>query len=260
MSGGRHSEDIGRPPAVKAEGQTVAKQHQYSLNTPSLHKPTARNTPMLSFQPHHINISTEHPSVSGRIFLHIPKLSGKKFHFVSLTLHLRLKEAISWTRQDLDTFETEKQSWAQTVWDKTVQLAFQDRQVEEGDDSFAVVNEPKTGGRLVDVAADEWRWEWLVPVTEHEVRPESFEGSMGTVWYELEAKCLFRWDEVGPDGTVESVHPSTQSLDIAMNSRKNSGYSLGRAQTGSTMLLKGLEGEKMCVLPTWPPFQSRKLK
>ncbi|KAI9240148.1 MAG: hypothetical protein BYD32DRAFT_189318 [Podila humilis] len=242
MSGGRQSEDIGRPPVVKAEGQMVANQHQYSLNTPGSHKPTARNTPMLSFQPHHINISTEYPSVSGRIFLHIPKLAGKKFHFVSLALHLRLKEAISWTRQDLDTFETEKQSWAQTVWDKTVQLAFQDRQVEEGDDSFAVVKEPKTGGRLVDVAADEWRWEWLVPVTEHEVRPESFEGSMGTVWYELEAKCLFRWDEVGPDGTVESVHPSTQSLDLAMNSRKNSGYSIGRVQTGSTMLLKGLEG------------------
>ncbi|KAG0338669.1 hypothetical protein BG000_003605 [Podila horticola] len=243
MSGGRLSEDIGRPPAVRAEvGQSAAKQQQHHLpNNPSPHKPTARNTPMLSFQPHHTDISTEHPSVSGRIFLHIPKLAGKKFHFVSLALHLRLKEAISWTRQDLDTFETEKQSWAQTVWDKKVQLAFQDRQVEEGDDSFAVVNEPKAGGRLVDVAADEWRWEWLVPVTEHEVRPESFEGSMGTVWYELEAKCLFRWDELGPDGTVESVHPSTQSLDLAMSSRKNSGYGLGRAQTGSTMLLKGLE-------------------
>ncbi|KAG0038422.1 hypothetical protein BGZ82_000246 [Podila clonocystis] len=197
---------------------------------------------MLSFQPHHTDISTEHPSVSGRVFLHIPKLAGKKFHFVSLALHLRLKEAISWTRQDLDTFETEKQSWAQTVWDKKVQLAFQDCQVEEGDDSFAVVKEPKTGGRLVDVAADEWRWEWLVPVTEHEVRPESFEGSMGTVWYELEAKCLFRWDEIGTDGTVESAHPSTQALDLAMSSKKNSGYGLGHVQTGSTMLLKGLEG------------------
>ncbi|KAG0020552.1 hypothetical protein BGZ81_009293 [Podila clonocystis] len=197
---------------------------------------------MLSFQPHHTDISTEHPSVSGRIFLHIPKLAGKKFHFVSLALHLRLKEAISWTRQDLDTFETEKQSWAQTVWDKKVQLPFQDCQVEEGDDSFAVVKEPKTGGRLVDVAADEWRWEWLVPVTEHEVRPESFEGSMGTVWYELEAKCLFRWDEIGTDGTVESAHPSTKSLDLAMNSKKSSRYGLGHVQTGSTMLLKGLEG------------------
>ncbi|KAF9335496.1 hypothetical protein BG006_011352 [Podila minutissima] len=197
---------------------------------------------MLSIQPHHTDISTEHPSVSGRVFLHIPKLAGKKFHFVSLTLHLRLKEAISWTRQDLDTFESEKQSWAQTVWDKKVQLSFQDHQAEEGDDSFAVVKEPRTGGRLVDVAADEWRWEWLVPVTEHEVRPESFEGSMGTVWYELEAKCLFRWDELGPDGTVESAHPSTQSLDLAMDSRKNSGYALGRVQSGSTLLLKGLEG------------------
>lgn len=245
MSGGRLSEDIGRQPAVRVEvGQSAAKQQQHHFpNNPSPHKPTARNTPMLSFQPHHTDISTEHPSVSGRIFLHIPKLAGKKFHFVSLALHLRLKEAISWTRQDLDTFETEKQSWAQTVWDKKVQLAFRDRQVEEGDDSFAVVNEPKAGGRLVDVAADEWRWEWLVPVTEHEVRPESFEGSIGTVWYELEAKCLFRWDELGPDGTVESVHPSTQSLDLAMSSRKNSGYGLGRAQTGSTMLLKGLEGK-----------------
>ncbi|KAG0075451.1 hypothetical protein BGZ93_003761 [Podila epicladia] len=244
MSGGRPSEDIGRPPAVRAEaGQSAAKnQHYPPSNNSSSHKPTARNTPMLSFQPHHTDISTVHPSVSGRIFLHIPKLAGKKFHFVSLALHLRLKEAISWTRQDLDTFESEKQSWAQTVWDKKVQLSFEDCQVEEGDDSFAVVKEPKTGGRLVDVAADEWRWEWLVPVTEHEVRPESFEGSMGTVWYELEAKCLFRWDELGPDGTVESIHPSTQSLDLAMNSRKNSGYGLDRVQSGSTLLLKGLEG------------------
>lgn len=208
---------------------------------------------MLSIQPHHTDISTEHPSVSGRVFLHIPKLAGKKFHFVSLTLHLRLKEAISWTRQDLNTFESEKQSWAQTVWDKKVQLSFQDHQAEEGDDSFAVVKEPRTGGRLVDVAADEWRWEWLVPVTEHEVRPESFEGSMGTVWYEIEAKCLFRWDELGPDGTVESAHPSTQSLDLAMDSRKNSGYGLGRVQSGSTMLLKGLEG-KQGALPTLTSF------
>ncbi|KAF9934919.1 hypothetical protein BGZ67_003632, partial [Mortierella alpina] len=172
-------------------------------------KPSARNTPMLSFQPHHTEISTDRPSVSGRLLLHIPKIAGKKFHFVSLALHLRLKEAIAWTRQDLVSFEIEKQDWSQTVWDRKIMLLFQDRQVEEGREEFvAVVKEPsKFGGHSgksgrFEVAVDEWRWEWLMPVTAYEVRPESFEGTMGNVWYELEAKCLFRWDEVDQEGNV----------------------------------------------------------
>ncbi|KAF9574758.1 hypothetical protein EC968_005544 [Mortierella alpina] len=172
-------------------------------------KPSARNTPMLSFQPHHTEISTDRPSVSGRLLLHIPKIAGKRFHFVSLALHLRLKEAIAWTRQDLVSFEIEKQDWSQTVWDRKIMLQFQDRQVEEGGEEFvAIVKEPsKSGGYSgksgrIEVAADEWRWEWLIPVTAQEVRPESFEGTMGNVWYELEAKCLFRWDEVDHEGNI----------------------------------------------------------
>ncbi|KAF9984294.1 hypothetical protein BGZ65_000706 [Modicella reniformis] len=180
---------------------------------------------MLSFQLHHAEISTDQPSVSGRMLLYIPKLHGKKFHFVSLILVLRLKESIAWVRQDLVSFEIEKQSWSQTVWDKRIVLPFQDRQAEEGrDETFvAVVKEPSKGtkGARVEIPAHEWRWEFLIPVTEHDVRPESFEGSMGAVWYELEAKCLFRWDDVDKDGhvvegsgdplsqTVESVYDTT---------------------------------------------------
>lgn len=172
-------------------------------------KPSARNTPMISFQPHHTEISTDRPSVSGRLYLHIPKIPGKKFRFVSLTLQLRLKEAMAWTRQDLVTFEIEKQNWSQTVWERKIDLPYQDRQAEESDEPYvAVVKEPtsKSQQGRIEIAADEWRWEWLMPVTDKEVRPESFEGSMGNVWYELEAKCLFRWDDVDKDGNVK---PST---------------------------------------------------
>ncbi|KAF9168523.1 hypothetical protein DFQ26_006682 [Actinomortierella ambigua] len=228
-----------------------------SPNDTHAQKPTARNTPMLSFQLHHTEMSTDRPSVSGRLLLHIPRLHGKKFHFVSLALHLRLKEAIAWTRQDLVTFEIERQSWSQTVWDKKMVLPFQDKQVEEGPDGYMTcrVREPlasdglasigigsSSGGAAaaavaagattagssrqrardatVDIAADEWRWEWLMPVTRQEVRPESFEGSMGTLWYELEAKCLFRWDEVDEQGRVkETLFPSTQAVDAILDAR-----------------------------------------
>ncbi|CAO3572414.1 unnamed protein product [Mortierella alpina] len=215
---GRHSIALLKKKKASAHG----RHNDPILLTPSdttPQKPSARNTPMLSFQPHHTEISTDRPSVSGRLLLHIPKIAGKRFHFVSLALHLRLKEAIAWTRQDLVSFEIEKQHWSQTVWDRKIMLQFQDRQVEEGNEEFvAVVKEPsKSGGYSgksgrIEVAADEWRWEWLMPVTAHEVRPESFEGSMGNVWYELEAKCLFRWDEVDHEGNlvVESTanHPA----------------------------------------------------
>ncbi|KAG0368267.1 hypothetical protein BC939DRAFT_503936 [Gamsiella multidivaricata] len=202
-------------------------------------KPSARNTPMLSFQPHHTEISTHRPSVSGRLFLHIPKLAGKQFHFVSLALHLRLKESIAWTRQDLVTFKIEKRDWSQTVWDKKMVLPYQDRQVEEGSEPYvAVVKEPSKGKNRIEIAADEWRWEWLVPVTENEVRPESFEGSMGNVWYELEAKCLFRWDDVDKDGNVEAAKSSPQTLETTFDSMIGSG---SNRHNGSA-LLKGLEG------------------
>ncbi|KAF9142944.1 hypothetical protein BGX30_001770 [Mortierella sp. GBA39] len=201
-------------------------------------KPSARNTPMISFQPHHTEISTDRPSVSGRLYLHIPKIPGKKFHFVSLTLQLRLKEAMAWTRQDLVSFEIEKQNWSQTVWERKINLPYQDRQVEEGDEPYvAVVKEPssKTHQGRIAIAADEWRWEWLMPVTEKEVRPESFEGSMGNVWYELEAKCLFRWDDVDKDGNVV---PSThRTYETSAESLAGHGSERSPAAT----LLKAVE-------------------
>ncbi|KAF9545109.1 hypothetical protein EC957_011264 [Mortierella hygrophila] len=201
-------------------------------------KPSARNTPMISFQPHHTEISTDWPSVSGRLYIHIPKIPGKKFHFVSLTLQLRLKEAMAWTRQDLVSFEIEKQNWSQTVWERKINLPYQDRQVEEGDEPYvAVVKEPssKTHQGRIEIAADEWRWEWLMPVTEKEVRPESFEGSMGNVWYELEAKCLFRWDDVDKDG---NVLPSThRTYETSAESLAGHGSERGPAAT----LLKAVE-------------------
>ncbi|KAF9208552.1 hypothetical protein BGZ49_008419 [Haplosporangium sp. Z 27] len=214
-------------------------------------KPSARNTPMMSFQLHHTEISTDRPSVSGRLLLHIPKIPGKKFHFVSLALHLRLRESIEWSRQDLVTFETEKQSWAQTVWDKKVSLLYQDRQVEEGGENtncVALVKEPLKNNNVIEIAADEWRWEWLMPVTEHDVFPESFEGSMGNIWYELEAKCLFRWDTVDKYGNVVVVPPvpvpvvetiTDYSGDIALRkedaSKKSLSFSsaLGKLRIGS---------------------------
>ncbi|KAG0243772.1 hypothetical protein BGW41_001284 [Actinomortierella wolfii] len=266
-------------------------------NDPHPQKPSARNTPMLSFQLHHTEMSTERPSVSGRLLLHIPRLRGKKFHFVSLALHLRLKEAIAWTRQDLVTFESERQSWSQTVWDKKMMLQFQDKQVEEGPDSYmtcrireevspfdglvgaaaAAVGSRVVGGGgsgsggtagssaaaagtgtgtgtgtsgiagvggsggvgqrsrdvTIDIAADEWRWEWLMPVTRHEVRPESFEGSMGTLWYELEAKCLFRWDEVDEQGRVkETLFPSTQAVEAILDTQRKDKHSSDKNSHG----------------------------
>ncbi|KAG0305278.1 hypothetical protein BGZ98_004377 [Dissophora globulifera] len=210
---------------------------QLTPNDPVLQKPSARNTPMLSFQPHHTEISTDRPSVSGRLFLHIPMLAGKRFHFISLALHLRLRESIAWMRQDLASFETEKKNWSQTVWDKKIMLPYQDRQVDEGDEPhIAIVNEPsKSKGRL-EIEAQEWRWEWLVPVTENEVRPESFEGSMGNVWYELEAKCLFRWDDVDQDGNVITA------LSSPLTTGAISDTSAGTIKQAGATLMKGIDG------------------
>ncbi|KAF9900983.1 hypothetical protein EC991_006625 [Linnemannia zychae] len=204
-------------------------------------KPSARNTPMISFQPHHTEISTDRPSVSGRLFLHIPKIPGKRFRFVSLTLQLRLKEAMSWTRQDLVTFEIEKQNWSQTVWERKIVLNYQDRQVEEGDEPYvAVVKEPssKDHHSRIEIAADEWRWEWLMPVTEKEVRPESFEGSMGNVWYELEAKCLFRWEDVDQDG---NILPSTDGQQHTYEMTAGSLAGIGADRSPAASLLKVVE-------------------
>ncbi|KAF9200713.1 hypothetical protein BGZ49_009058 [Haplosporangium sp. Z 27] len=253
-------------------------------------RPTASNTPTISFQPHSTEISTDRPSVSGRLVLHIPQLPGLKFHFVSLALHLRLKESISWVRKDIVSFETEKHHWSQIVWDKKMMLPFQDRQVEEGTEAGFTTSAGKNLSAAAAVAAavsassasasaneptqqhssqrdlnlnipttstatlargshqqsnistksdhndytptmDEWRWEWLLPVSRSEVRPESFEGSLGMVWYELEAKCLFRWDKVNEDGHV------TQSNDL--QSSTSHAYLDGGANR-SNKLLKGL--------------------
>ncbi|KAI8604539.1 hypothetical protein EDD21DRAFT_350837 [Dissophora ornata] len=225
----------------KIKGSSHTRHNDPILLTPQdsvPQRPSARNTPMLSIQPHHTEISTHRPSVSGRLFLHIPKLARKKLHFISLALHLRLKESISWSRQDLVTFEIEKQSWSQTVWDKKIVLSYQDRQVEEGSAPYvAVVKEPSSSKGRIEIEADEWRWEWLMPVTENEVRPESFEGSMGNVWYELEAICLFRWDDVDKDGNVEVSTSSPLAMEVTLDSSTAQGSS---RQTGTT-LMKGLE-------------------
>ncbi|KAF9981369.1 hypothetical protein BGZ75_007363, partial [Mortierella antarctica] len=93
---------------------------------------------------------------------------------------------------------------------------------------------------------DEWRWEWLIPVTKHGARPESFEGAMGMVWYELEAKCLFRWDKIDENGQVISVgntHSTVQAVDTPRALKpSNRSCSKGqvKSQLGSIKLLKGL--------------------
>ncbi|KAF9545389.1 hypothetical protein EC957_011037 [Mortierella hygrophila] len=280
--------------------------------------------PSITFQLHQTEISTERPSVSGRLILHIPRRPGKKFQFVSLALHLRLKESIAWTRHDLFSFEVESHHWAQTVWDKKMMIPFQDRQVEEGDaeafgcrmakgispaaaiaaaasaappgsrsataarstahgDNADIPDAPHIQpaipqterpvvkgqcgqhSRLTDrerlvvkteshtdadtaatqgMAMDEWRWEWLLPVSRNEVRPESFEGSMGMVWYELEAKCLFRWDDVDKDGNViqndNTIMTANESSTFAGTDSMDHGRSrVTKNPSGSRKLLKG---------------------
>ncbi|ORZ26502.1 hypothetical protein BCR41DRAFT_393685 [Lobosporangium transversale] len=215
MSTGPHPANVKDNQQATMSSKEKKSSSQSKNQTPVLmptdsfpQKPCARNTPMLSIQPHHTEISTDRPLVSGRLLLHIPKLATKRFHFVSLALHLRLKESIAWTRQDLITFEIEKQNWSQTVWDKKLMLPFQDRIVDESDEPHvAVVMEPSKSKSRIAIEAEEWRWEWLMPVTDNEVRPESFEGSMGNVWYELEAKCLFRWDDIDNEGNLETGEP-----------------------------------------------------
>ncbi|KAF9139840.1 hypothetical protein BGX30_007403 [Mortierella sp. GBA39] len=303
--------DIKDPKSTPTSGQRPSR-----LTRPSV--------PSIAFQLHQTEISTERPSVSGRLILHIPRRPGKKFHFVSLALHLRLKESIAWTRHDLVSFEVENHHWAQTVWDKKMMIPFQDRQVEEGDaEAFgsrmakgispaaaiaaaALAAPPRSRSataatsiahgdngdipdaphiqpvmpqterpalegqcgqhprftdreRLVvkteshadaDTAAtqgmamDEWRWEWLLPVTRNEVRPESFEGSMGMVWYELEAKCLFRWDDVDKDGNViqsdNTIMAANESSTFAGTDSIDHGRSrVTKNPSGSRKLLKG---------------------
>lgn len=286
---------------------------------------TGPSVPSIAFQLHQTEISTERPSVSGRLILHIPRRPGKKFHFVSLALHLRLKESIAWTRHDLFSFEVENHHWAQTVWDKKMMIPFQDRQVEEGDaeafgsrmakgispaaaiaaaalatppgsrsapaatsaahgDNTDIPDAPHIQSvippterstldgqysqhpRLTDrerlvlkteshhntavtqgMAMDEWRWEWLLPVTRNEVRPESFEGSMGMVWYELEAKCLFRWDDVDKDGNVitneNTIMTANDSSTFAGTDNTDHGRPrVAKNSSGSRKLLKGFGG------------------
>ncbi|KAH7042557.1 hypothetical protein BKA57DRAFT_441413 [Linnemannia elongata] len=300
---------------IKDSNSTLTSGQRGSrLTTPSV--------PSIVFQLHQTEISTERPSVSGRLILHIPRRAGKKFHFVSLALHLRLKESIAWTRHDLFSFEVENHHWAQTVWDKKMMIPFQDRQVEEGDaeafgsrmakgispaaaiaaaaltapprsssatvptstahgdnadtpdsshiqsvipqtERFALGGQCNQQPRLTDrerlvvktdshpdsaatqgMAMDEWRWEWLLPVTRNEVRPESFEGSMGMVWYELEAKCLFRWDDVDKDGNVipnnNTIMTASELSTLAGTDNMDHGRPrVTKNPSGSRKLLKG---------------------
>ncbi|KAF9923282.1 hypothetical protein FBU30_006643 [Linnemannia zychae] len=293
----------------------------------SMHKSSKLRRPLvptINFQLRQTEISTDQPSVSGRLILHIPRRPGKKFHFVSLALHLRLKESIAWTRHDLFSFEVENHRWAQTVWDKKMMIPFRDRQVEEGDanafgsrmakgispaaaiaaaavaatmpstmpdlhpislptgspkscdtynasDSQLSINpdDPKLGDHKHNqrfgqsnyeksnnknknnnmatevpmIAMDEWRWEWLLPISKNEVRPESFEGSMGMIWYELEARCLFRWDDVDNEGNVIPGDPitiSTQDFHSikGINNAGNQHCEAAKESSGSRKLLK----------------------
>ncbi|KAF9182053.1 hypothetical protein BGZ51_004991 [Haplosporangium sp. Z 767] len=315
----KHSKQQTADRSKGASSNQSAQCNASKCSQPQDRQRPSPKAPFISFLPHHTEISTDQPSVSGRLILHIPRLQGKKFHFVSLALHLRLKESISWKRQDLVSFVIEKHHWAQTVWDKKVMLNFQDRQVEEGgEDRFRAVTgnfkglspaaaivaaasaaaassaptdheKPQlsnsnqrqfsivadnnselnttTGESLsrtlsspnnlqdpVDATAgaagrpviDEWCWEWLLPVTRYEVRPESFEGSMGMVWYELEAKCLFRWDKIDkdgnviPDGDVRSMAQCMGGLSKPKSGSRNGQGSKDKTHLGSTKLLKGL--------------------
>ncbi|KAI1313404.1 hypothetical protein EDD11_002671 [Mortierella claussenii] len=261
------------------------KQQQQQQQSKQRQATPVKTAPSITFQPRSTEISTDRPEVSGRLVLHIPRLKGLKFHFVSLTLHLRLKESITWTKQDLVTFELDKCHWSQTVWDKKMLLQLQDKQVEEGGevflaetqrhlspaakvvaaaaDSALVSNSTSEGTASTTVSectkttptaqilpVDEWRWEWLMPVTQREVRPESFEGSMGVVWYELEAKCLFRWDKVDKDGNVitpgsvqtSSASSTKRALDDLRSITRGIGFGnhSSSSSTGSNKLLKGL--------------------
>ncbi|KAG0346840.1 hypothetical protein BG004_000702 [Podila humilis] len=219
---GRSKTSVSTIPLGQQQQQAQEQQQQ-----PSVH-----NTPTLTFQPHHTEISTDRPSVSGRLLLRIPKLPNKSFEFVSLTLTLRLKESIAWTRQDLTSFEIQKESWSQTAWEKSMQLQFRDKQVEEGEetivkckDDYVSNSAPSSPKPSVELSADEWRWEWLMPVTKNEVWPESFEGSMGMVWYEMEAKCHFRWIIQGGSKEhpiADFVYATNQEKTKSKNNRSKS--------------------------------------
>ncbi|KAF9364843.1 hypothetical protein BGX34_000192 [Mortierella sp. NVP85] len=295
----RSGESSGAPPTTATE----SKRSQKNKQPPHQQlKPSVKNMPSITFLPHSTEISVRRPSVSGRLLLHIPRLDGYKFHFVSLKLYLRLKESISWIRQDLVSFEIEKHHWGQTVWEKKMTLEFEDKQVDEKDDSVlgteetaAVLEQGQLRGpspvtasldpnlsssttttsqdhsntplgaaatslpgtksdtpvMITSDPADEWYWEWFVPVTKQEARPESFEGSMGSVWYELEAKCLFRWDCVDKDGNVifpgSDLQSQSQTHESSVGAKaspslpsKAADVSQGKNQSGPSLLQKGL--------------------
>ncbi|KAF9331215.1 hypothetical protein BG006_005936 [Podila minutissima] len=223
-----HNHKANEPKAkAKIRLKRVAKVPPTNSEQPPSHRPSARNTPTLTFQPHYTEISTDRPSVSGRLILHIPKIRGKTFEFVSLTLTLRLKESIAWMRQDLTKFEIQKESWSQVAWEKTIPLHFQDKQVEEGEETVvSTKNNPVLAATSpspkisTELPADEWRWEWLMPVTRDEVWPESFEGSMGMVWYEMEAKCHFRWVTNGHGDPADFVYTTDLQASTKDRSKK----------------------------------------
>ncbi|KAF9585901.1 hypothetical protein BGW38_000133 [Lunasporangiospora selenospora] len=253
--------------------QSQSQQQQSSASGISSKKPRPPpfNMPFITFQPHSTDISTERPSVSGRLLLHIPRLPGKKFQFVSLVLHLKLKESITWTRQDLVSFEIERHHWGQTVWEKKIPLSYRDKQVNEDcgngiseassptfppmTNDFPPTNQhhqtssvshqgPKVKEPVDNLKGDEWWWEWLIPVTRQEVRPESFEGAMGMVWYELEAKCTFRWEDLEKNGQSIVASPVASTLNIselqrASGVRTDQSVDNGDEQSyGPTALLK----------------------
>ncbi|KAG0325057.1 hypothetical protein BGZ99_001095 [Dissophora globulifera] len=265
----------------------VPKQLQLHPSAPQPPQHAKRNMPVITFQPHSSEILTDQSSVSGRLLLHIPRLPARKFHFVSLALHLRLKETISWTKQDLETFDTEKHNWARTVWDKKMMLPDHDKQVAEvrydvldtigalnglspaatiaaaassrvgsvpglatgsnvslspGSESANKNENAIKNSTVPSVAADmidEWRWEWLLPIGKKEVRPESFEGMMGMVWYELEAKCHFRWDKLDDEGNVIALGESLQSSSTT-NGKESKQSADGKGSSCSSRMFKGL--------------------
>ena len=75
-----------------------------------------------------------------------------------------------------------------------------------------------------------------MPVTRNEVWPESFEGSMGMVWYEMEAKCHFRWVTEGHDDVADFVY----TADLPTSTKDRSKKARLQPLPGSAKFKKGM--------------------